>query len=122
MSYDVKRTEYAFLPDGPYPLDARSHFATFAIANETITGDKVSTVELANESNDTQKFYYHGEIITTTEGGVYQVCGENQYYQDIEELTGSFTLEAEDGGITATIIFEETTHNIAQTIAVTTYG
>ena len=51
MSYNRKITEYALLPNGAFPLDARSHFKSFAQANQAISGN-VTTVE--NSSNTMQ--------------------------------------------------------------------
>ena len=45
MSYNRKITEYALLPNGAFPLDARSHFKSLAEAYKTVIQAEVSTVE-----------------------------------------------------------------------------
>ena len=64
-SYNRKVTEYALLPNGAYPLDARSHFKDFIEAYNKVSADKICAAEDAKiYGND--KLYYIGEIITTT--------------------------------------------------------
>ena len=67
MSYNIKLTDYSLLPKRAFPLDARSHFKSFAQANKTISGN-VTTVENSSETENDYKQFYIGEIITTTTG------------------------------------------------------
>ena len=75
MSYNRKITEYALLPNGAFPLDARSHFESFAEAYKTVIQAEVSTVENAHLNENEGKHFYVGEIITTTIDGTWQVIG-----------------------------------------------
>lgn len=75
---NIKQTDYALLPNRAIPLDARSHFKDFEAANEAIR--KVCTTEDAQHGQNYGIKYYLGQIITTTNGGTYQVCGKNLYY------------------------------------------
>ena len=69
MSYNRKITEYALLPNGAFPLDARSHFKSLAEAYKTVIQAEVSTVENAHLNKNEGKHFYVGEIITTTIDG-----------------------------------------------------
>ena len=69
MSYNRKITEYALLPNGAFPVDARSHFKSFAEAYKTVIQAEVSTVENAHLNENEGKHFYVGEIITTTIDG-----------------------------------------------------
>ena len=69
MSYNRKITEYALLPNGAFPLDARSHFKSLAEAYQTVIQAEVSTVENAHLNENEGKHFYVGEIITTTIDG-----------------------------------------------------
>jgi hypothetical protein len=71
MSYDIKLSEYAFLPNKAVPLDARSHFKNFYEAYNLIINKFVTTVEQAESQEN--KIYYIGQIITTTDDGIWQV-------------------------------------------------
>ena len=75
MSYNRKITEYALLPNGAFPLDARSHFKSLAEAYKTVIQAEVSTVENAHLNENEGKHFYVGEIITTTIDGTWQVVG-----------------------------------------------
>ncbi len=75
MSYNRKITEYALLPNGAFPVDARSHFKSFAEAYKTVIQAEVSTVENAHLNENEDKHFYVGEIITTTIDGTWQVIG-----------------------------------------------
>lgn len=75
MSYNRKITEYALLPNGAFPLDARSHFKSLAEAYKTVIQEEVSTVENAHLNENEGKHFYVGEIITTTIDGTWQVVG-----------------------------------------------
>ena len=75
MSYNRKITEYALLPNGAFPLDARSHFKSLAEAYKTVIQAEVSTVENAHLNENEGKHFYVGEIITTTIDGTWQVAG-----------------------------------------------
>ena len=88
-SYNRKVTEYALLPNGAYPLDARSHFKDFIEAYNKISANKVCAAEDAKiYGND--KLYYIGEIITTTGYGTWQVVNE------LNDITLYFVQNAED--------------------------
>lgn len=73
MSYNIKLSDYALLPKRAIPLDARSHFESFASAYNTITEDVVTTVETSNNIDNDYKKFYVGQIITTTSSGTWQV-------------------------------------------------
>lgn len=73
MSYNIKLSDYSLLPKRAIPLDARSHFESFASAYNTITEDVVTTVEASNNINNDYKKFYAGQIITTTSSGTWQV-------------------------------------------------
>ena len=75
MSYNRKITEYALLPNGAFPLDARSHFKSLAEAYKTVIQAEVSTVENAHLNENEGKHFYVGEIITTTIDGTWQIVG-----------------------------------------------
>lgn len=77
MSYNIKLTDYSLLPKRAFPLDARSHFKSFAQANEAISGN-VTTVENSSETENDYKQFYVGEIITTTTGSTWKVSSINQ--------------------------------------------
>ena len=87
MSYNRKITEYALLPNGAFPVDARSHFESFAEANDVIRGGEygnITTVELASENGNEEKRFYVGQIITTTSDGTYQVVATpNIFYNNV---------------------------------------
>lgn len=87
MSYNRKITEYALLPNGAFPVDARSHFESLAEANDVIRGGEngnITTVELASENGNEEKRFYVGQIITTTSDGTYQVVATpNIFYNNI---------------------------------------
>lgn len=76
MSYNIKLTDYSLLPKRAFPLDARSHFKSFAQANKTISGN-VTTVENSSETENDYKQFYVGEIITTTTGSTWKVSSIN---------------------------------------------
>lgn len=94
MSYNRKITEYALLPNGAFPVDARSHFESFAEANDVIRGGEygnITTVELASENGNEEKRFYVGQIITTTSDGTYQVVATpNIFYNNIPSYTVVF--------------------------------
>lgn len=73
MSYNIKLSDYSLLPKRAIPLDARSHFESFASAYNTITEDVVTTVEASNNIDNDYKKFYAGQIITTTSSGTWQV-------------------------------------------------
>lgn len=73
MSYNIKLSDYSLLPKRAIPLDARSHFESFASAYNTITEDVVTTVEASNNTDNDYKKFYAGQIITTTSSGTWQV-------------------------------------------------
>lgn len=77
MSYDIKLSEYAFLPNKAVPLDARSHFENFYEAYNLIINKFVTTVEQAESQEN--KIYYIGQIITTTDDGTWQVVRQSNY-------------------------------------------
>ena len=83
MSYNRKITEYALLPNGAFPLDARSHFKSLAEAYKTVIQAEVSTVENAHLNENEGKHFYVGEIITTTIDGTWQVIGPVRNNVDI---------------------------------------
>lgn len=83
MSYNRKITEYALLPNGAFPLDARSHFKSLAEAYKTVIQTEVSTVENAHLNENEGKHFYVGEIITTTIDGTWQVVGPVRNNVDI---------------------------------------
>lgn len=83
MSYNRKITEYALLPNGAFPLDARSHFKSLAEAYKTVIQAEVSTVENAHLNENEGKHFYVGEIITTTIDGTWQVVGPVRNNVDI---------------------------------------
>ncbi len=76
MSYNIKLTDYSLLPKRAFPLDARSHFKSFAQANKAISGN-VTTVENSSETENDYKQFYIGEIITTTTGSTWKVSSIN---------------------------------------------
>lgn len=76
MSYNIKLTDYSLLPKRAFPLDARSHFKSFAQANKTISGN-VTTVENSSKTENDYKQFYVGEIITTTTGSTWKVSSIN---------------------------------------------
>lgn len=76
MSYNIKLTDYSLLPKRAFPLDARSHFKSFAQANQAISGN-VTTVENSSETENDYKQFYVGEIITTTTGSTWKVSSIN---------------------------------------------
>ena len=76
MSYNIKLTDYSLLPKRAFPLDARSHFKSFAQANKTISGN-VTTVENSSNTENDYKQFYIGEIITTTTGSTWKVSSIN---------------------------------------------
>lgn len=94
MSYNRKITEYALLPNGAFPVDARSHFESLAEANDIIRGGEdgnITTVELASENGNEEKRFYVGQIITTTSDGTYQVVATpNIFYDNIPNYTVVF--------------------------------
>lgn len=94
MSYNRKITEYALLPNGAFPVDARSHFESLAEANDVIRGGKdgnITTVELASENGNEEKRFYVGQIITTTSDGTYQVVATpNIFYNNVPNYTVTF--------------------------------
>lgn len=91
MKYSKKITEYAFLPDKAFPLDARSHFVDVNTAVKAITGDLIATAEEAALVENSYKKYYVGQIITTTNDGTYQVTNNaNSFYSDIEDYEVCF--------------------------------
>lgn len=94
MSYNRKITEYALLPNGAFPVDARSHFESFAEANDVIRGGEngnITTVELASENGNEEKRFYVGQIITTTSDGTYQVVATpNIFYDNVPNYTVVF--------------------------------
>ena len=77
MSYNIKLTDYSLLPKRAFPLDARSHFKSFAQANKAISGN-VTTVENSSETENDYKQFYVGEIITTTTGSTWKVSSISQ--------------------------------------------
>ena len=95
MSYNRKITEYALLPNGAFPVDARSHFESLAEANDVIRGGKdgnITNVELASENGNEEKRFYVGQIITTTSNGTYQVVATpNIFYNNVPNYTVTFT-------------------------------
>lgn len=94
MSYNRKITEYALLPNGAFPVDARSHFESLAEANDVIRGGEngnITTVELASENGNEEKRFYVGQIITTTSDGTYQVVATpNIFYDNVPNYTVVF--------------------------------
>ena len=54
MSYNIKLSDYSLLPKRAIPLDARSHFKSFAQANKAISGN-VTTVENSSETENDYK-------------------------------------------------------------------
>lgn len=74
-TYNRKFTEYALLPNGAYPLDARSHFGDFAEAYNSVVEEKVATAE-APYNELVNKRYYVGQIITTTKCGTWQITNK----------------------------------------------
>ena len=78
MSYNIKLSDYSLLPKRAIPLDARSHFESFASAYNTITKDVVTTVEASNNIDNDYKKFYAGQIITTTRSGTWQVVLESR--------------------------------------------
>ena len=91
MSYNRKITEYALLPNGAFPLDARSHFKSLAEAYKTVIPAEVSTVENAHLNENEGKHFYVGEIITTTIDGTWQVIGPVRNNVDIYFGKNAFT-------------------------------
>lgn len=75
MSYDKVLIDYSLLPKKAFPLDARSHFEDFETARENILG-RVCVAEDSFLSNNVDKRYYVGQIITTTHNGTWTVCPE----------------------------------------------
>ena len=75
MSYDKVLIDYSLLPKKAFPLDARSHFEDFETARENILG-RVCVAEDSFLSNNVDKRYYIGQIITTTHNGTWTVCPE----------------------------------------------
>ena len=73
MSYDKVLIDYSLLPKKAFPLDARSHFEDFETARENILG-RVCVAEDSFLSNNVDKRYYIGQIITTTHNGTWTVC------------------------------------------------
>ena len=71
------------LPNGAFPLDARSHFKSLAEAYKTVIQAEVSTVENAHLNENEGKHFYVGEIITTTIDGTWQVIGPVRNSVDI---------------------------------------
>lgn len=96
MSYNRKITEYALLPNGAFPVDARSHFESLAEANDIVRGGEngnITTVELASENGNEEKRFYVRQIITTTLDGTYQVVATpNIFYNNIPNYTVTFTV------------------------------
>ena len=78
MSYNIKLSDYSLLPKRAIPLDARSHFESFASAYNTITKDVVTTVEASNSIDNDYKKFYAGQIITTTRSGTWHVVLESR--------------------------------------------
>lgn len=66
MAYSKKTVEYALSPDGAYPIDARSHFESFADAYSAINYDSTTYAKNYDEALQQGKSYYVGQIITTT--------------------------------------------------------
>ena len=101
MSYNRKITEYALLPNGAFPVDARSHFENFAEANDVIRGGEygnITTVELASENGNEEKRFYVGQIITTTSDGTYQVVATpNIFYNNVPNYTVTFKVSNDIG-------------------------
>lgn len=96
MKYSKKITEYAFLPDKAFPLDARSHFVDVNTAIKAITGDLIATAEEAALVENSYKRYYVGQIITTTNDGTYQVTNNaNSFYSNIEDYEVCFQFNRE---------------------------
>ena len=96
MKYSKKITEYAFLPDKAFPLDARSHFVDVNTAIKAITGDLIATAEEAALVENSYKRYYAGQIITTTNSGTYQVTNDvNSFYSDIEDYEVCFQFNSD---------------------------
>ena len=91
MSYNRKITEYALLPNGAFPLDARSHFKSLAEAYKTVIQAEVSTVENTHLNENEDKHFYVGEIITTTIDGTWQVVGPVRNNVDIYFGKNAFT-------------------------------
>ena len=75
MSYDKVLIDYSLLPKKAFPLDARSHFEDFETARENILG-RVCVAEDSFLSNNVDKRYYIGQIITTTHNGTWIVCSQ----------------------------------------------
>ena len=75
MSYDKVLIDYSLLPKKAFPLDARSHFEDFETARENILG-RVCVAEDSFLSNNVDKRYYIGQIITTTHNGTWTVCSQ----------------------------------------------
>ena len=69
---DNKLTEYAFLPNGAYPLDARSHFENLKEIQWTLSRTGISYVEGSPRDWDGAKFYV-GQLITTSNAEVWQI-------------------------------------------------
>ena len=104
MKYSKKITEYAFLPDKAFPLDARSHFVDVNTAIKAITGDLITTAEEAALVENSYKKYYVGQIITTTNDGTYQVTNNaNSFYSDVKDYEVCFKFNS-DGNQIETII------------------
>ena len=74
-TYNRKFTEYALLPKGAYPLDARSHFKDFVEAYNSVIAENVTKAE-ASYNELVNKRYYIGQIITTTKCGTWQVVND----------------------------------------------
>lgn len=102
MKYSKKITEYAFLPDKAFPLDARSHFVDVNTAIKAITGDLIATAEEAALVENSYKRYYVGQIITTTNDGTYQVTvtnNANSFYSDIKDYEVCFQFNSDHSQI-----------------------
>lgn len=98
MEKQIKLTNYSFLPNSAVPLDARTHFKNFAEANAEICNDetqvddagvKIGIKVIPSEEADNPMYanakYYYGQIITTTDDGVWEVCPKNSGYEKLTE-------------------------------------
>ena len=98
MEKQIKLTNHSFLPNSAVPLDARTHFKNFAEANAEIRNDedqvddagvKIGIKIIPSEEADNPMYanakYYYGQIITTTDDGVWEVCPKNSGYEKLTE-------------------------------------
>ena len=106
MEKQIKLTNYSFLPNSAVPLDARTHFKNFAEANAEIrnnedqvddAGVKIGIKVIPSEESDNPMYanakYYYGQIITTTDDGVWEVCPKNSGYENIQLTKNDFNLK-----------------------------